>query len=134
MAAKVTNEPGSIGYVELRYAVRDNIPQADVLNPAGKFVKASHESISAACQAAGIKGWKNFSVSLINATGTDSFPITGFSWIYLRTRSADSTRGVALDDFLDWVYTEGQLFAGQEGYVELPAPLLEALRKKVRAL
>jgi phosphate transport system substrate-binding protein len=133
MAAKVTHEPGSIGYVELRYAVRDNIAQAAVLNPAGRFVKASHQSISAACQAAGTKGWKSFSVSLINTTGTDSFPISGFSWIYLRTKSADSTRGAALDDFLDWVYTDGQLFASQEGYVELPPPLLEVLRKRVRA-
>jgi phosphate transport system substrate-binding protein len=133
MAAKVRDEPGSIGYVELQYAVKDNIPQAAVLNPAGRFVKASHESITAACQAAGTKGWKSFSISLINTTGADSFSITSFSWIYLR-RSADSTRRAALADFLDWVYADGQMFASQEGYVELPPPLLAALRKRVKAL
>ncbi len=52
MADKVKSTPGSIGYVEFQYAVKNNIPQAAVLNPGGKFVKASTESMAAACQAA----------------------------------------------------------------------------------
>src|SRR6202453_1198882 len=79
MADKVKNIPGSIGYVEYQYAVKGNIPQASVLNPSGKFVKASTESIAAACQAAEAPRWNNFSASLTNVQAADSFPITSFT-------------------------------------------------------
>jgi phosphate transport system substrate-binding protein len=134
MADKVKNSPGSIGYVEYAYAVKGGISQAAVVNRAGKFVKASTESMTAACQAAEAPGWKGFAASLINAPGADAFPLTSFTWIYLRTQSADSARGAALGDFLNWMYTDGQQYAVQEGYAELPPPLLAALRKKVKDL
>jgi phosphate transport system substrate-binding protein len=66
--------------------------------------------------------------------GTDSYPITSFEWIYLRTQSSDSARAAALADLLDWIYSDGQRFAAQEGYAELPSPLLAAVRKKVKEL
>ena len=134
MADKVKNTPGSIGYVEYQYAVKNNIAHAAVLNPAGKFVRASTESIAAACQAAEAPRWSNFSASLTNAPGADSFPITSFTWIYLRTPASDSARAVALEDLLDWVYTDGQQFAVQEGYSALPTPMLTAVRKKAKSL
>jgi phosphate transport system substrate-binding protein len=134
MAEKVKGLAGSIGFVELQYAVKNNISQVAVQNPAGKFVKASSQSIAAACQAAEEPHWNSFSASLTNSTGSDSFPITSFTWIYLRAKSSDSARAAELDDFLTWVYGEGQQFASQEGYSELPAPLLAALKKKVQAL
>jgi phosphate transport system substrate-binding protein len=134
MADKVKNNPGSIGYVEYQYAVKSKIFQAAVLNPAGRFVMASADSIMAACQAVEAPRWNNFSASLTNAAGVESFPITSFTWIYLRSQSSDSTRSTALGDLLDWVYTDGQQFAAQEGYSALPAPLLAAVRKKVREL
>jgi phosphate transport system substrate-binding protein len=134
MADKVKGQPGSIGYVELQYAVKNNISQVAVLNAAGKFVKASSQSIGAACEAAEQPQWNSFSASLTNTSGADSFPITSFTWIYLRAKSAGSARAAELSDFLDWVYGDGQQFASQEGYAELPSPLLSALRKKVKAL
>jgi phosphate transport system substrate-binding protein len=134
MAEKVKNVAGSIGYVEYQYAVKTNIPQAAVLNAGGKFVKASKESISAACRAAEEPGWNNFAGSLANAPGGDSFPITSFTFIYLRTAVTDSARAAALGDFLNWVYTDGQQSAAQEGYSPLPAQLLAAVRAKAKAL
>jgi phosphate transport system substrate-binding protein len=134
MADKVKSQPGSIGFVELQYALKNNISQVAVLNPSGRFVRASSQNIAAACQAAEEPRWDNFSASLTNATGADSFPITSFTWIYLRAKSSDSTRVAELDDFLSWVYGEGQQFASQEGYTELPQPLLAALRKKIKTL
>jgi phosphate transport system substrate-binding protein len=134
MADKVKSSPGSIGYVEYQYAVKGNIAQAVVLNSAGKFVKASTESISAACKAVEAPRWNSFSASLTNAPGADSFPITSFTWIYLRNKPADSARAAALGDLLDWMYSDGQQFAVQEGYSELPPPLLAAVRKKIKDL
>src|SRR5580704_13317842 len=134
MADKVKSNSGSIGFVEYQYAVKANIPQAAVLNASGKFVKASKEGISAACKAAEEPGWNNFSASLANAPGADSYPISSFTWIYLRTSSPDPTRASALGDLLEWIYTDGQQIAVQEGYSALPAQLLTAVRKKAKAV
>jgi phosphate transport system substrate-binding protein len=134
MADKVKDTPGSIGYVEYQYAVKNNIPQAAVLNPAGKFTKASTESMAAACKAAEAPRWNAFSASLANASGPDSYPITSFTWIYLRTPTSDSSRASALNDLLNWIYTDGQQYAIQEGYAELPPPLLAAVQKRVKEL
>jgi phosphate transport system substrate-binding protein len=134
MADKVKSTPGSIGYVEYQYAVKSNIAQAAVLNAAGNFVKASTESIAAACLAAESPQWNKFSASLANTHGDDSFPIASFTWIYLRTKSTDSARAAALANFLDWMYTDGEKFAVQEGYSELPVPLLAAVRDRVKNL
>jgi phosphate transport system substrate-binding protein len=134
MADKVKNTPGSIGYVEYQYAVKNNLPQAAVLNSAGKFVKASTEGMAAACKAAEEPRWSGFSASLTNAAGIESFPITSFTWIYLRSSLSDSARTAGLTDLLNWIYTDGQQYAVQEGYSELPPPLLAAVRKKVKDL
>jgi phosphate transport system substrate-binding protein len=134
MADKVKNTPGAIGYVEYQYAMKASIPQAAVANAAGKFVKASTETIAAACEAAEAPQWSKFAASLTNAGGANSYPITSFTMIYLRTSPSDAARSAALADFLDWMYTDGQRFAVQEGYAALPTPLLASVRKKVKAL
>jgi phosphate transport system substrate-binding protein len=134
MADKVKNNVGSIGYVEYQYALKNHIPQAAVLNSAGRFVEASPETMAAACKAAEAPQWSNFSASLSNASGADSFPITSFTWVYLRTSSSDPTRATALHDLLEWIYSDGQQYALQEGYAELPTPLLAAVKKKINEL
>jgi phosphate transport system substrate-binding protein len=134
MADKVKNTLGAIGFVEYEYAVKGGIHQAAVLNSAGKYVSASPESVEAACRAVEAPRWNNFSASLADAPGAESFPIASFSWIYLRTSSPDSARSAALADFLNWMYSEGQQYAGPEGYSELPAALLTAVKKKVSEL
>ena len=67
-------------------------------------------------------------------SGADSYPITSFTWIYLRVKPSDPARGAALSDLLDWMYGDGQRYAVQEGYSELPPPLLAAVRKKAKEL
>lgn len=134
MADKVKNTPGAIGYVEYQYAIKDSISQAAVLNPAGRYVRASAESIAAACQSVESPSWNRFSASLTNASGADAYPITSFTWVYLRSKPADSARAAALSDLLDWMYSDGQRYAVQEGYPELPAPLLAAVKKKIKDL
>lgn len=134
MVDKVKSEAGTIGFVELQYALKANIPTAAVLNPAGKYVRASAETISAACEAVEAPRWSSFSASLTNASGADSFPIVSFTWIYLRTESSDSARSAALHSLLDWIYSDGQQYAAEEGYSGLPQPLLAAARKRVQEL
>ncbi|MBS1842394.1 MAG: phosphate ABC transporter substrate-binding protein PstS [Acidobacteria bacterium] len=131
MADKVKAEPGSIGYVEYQYAAKNHIQHALLLNSAGKFVKASSQSLASACQNAEAPGWNNLTVSLINAHGENSYPMTSFTWIYLPAKSPDSVRAASMDNLLDWVYSSGQAVAEQQGYASLPAPLLAEVKKKL---
>jgi phosphate transport system substrate-binding protein len=134
MAEKVKTEPGSIGYVEAQYAIQANIPHGLVLNPAGQFVKASSESLEAACHAVEAPRWDNLAASLTNAPGKDSFPITSFTWLYLRTSSSDPKRAAALANLLNWMFSDGQRLAANEGYTELPQPLVAKVTAKISSL
>lgn len=135
IADKVKADAGSIGYVELQYAVKGNIAQGRVLNPAGNYVKASVETIAAACRAVESPAWDKFGASLTNAPGADSYPITSFSWLYLRSKvAADTRRVAALQDYLNWMFTEGQQYVGQEGYPELPQQMVAKAKAKANSL
>jgi phosphate transport system substrate-binding protein len=134
MAERVGNTPGAVGYVEYEYAVKHQVSQGAVLNSAGRFVTASRSALLAACAATESPRWNNFAASLTNAVSADSYPITSFTWIYLRDPLQASGRAIALKDFLRWVYKEGQTFAIYEGYTALPGKMLEELRRKVEGL
>ncbi len=134
MADRVRTEPGSIGYVEAQYATKMTIAQAAVLNPAGRFVKASGATLAAACRAIEAPGFDRLSASLINAPGAESYPITSFSWLYLGTGSRATLRVRALADWLNWMLSSGQQVISQEGYAALPTPLLANVKAKVATL
>jgi phosphate transport system substrate-binding protein len=134
MADKVKKEAGAIGYVEAQYAVQAGIPYGAVLNPAGHYIKASPETIKAACQAVEAPEWDRFSASLTNSAGANAYPITSFTWFYLRTVSSDSKRSAAMGDLLSWVYSDGQPVTMTQGYAELPPPLLAKVKMKVASL
>ena len=134
MVDRVRAEAGTLGYVELQYAAAANLQMGTVQNPAGKFVKASSASINAACSAVEAPQWNRFAVSLTNAPGAESYPIASFSWIYVKKDSADGRRRAALRDLLNWVFTSGQAVAAQQGYSELPTPLLQKVTARVEEL
>jgi phosphate transport system substrate-binding protein len=71
---------------------------------------------------------------LTNAPGAESFPITSFTWLYLRTASSDSRRAAALEELLNWAFTDGQKIAAQEGYAELPQELVTKVKAKASSL
>lgn len=134
MADKVKGESGSIGYGELQYAVKGDIPYGRVQNADGKFVKASPETIVAACKSVEAPGWDKFAVPLTNVSGAEAYPITSFTWLYVRTGISDARRASGLTDLLNWIYTDGQQLAVQEGYSELPQQLLAKVRAKATTL
>jgi len=134
MADKVKAQNGAIGYIELQYAIKNGVAYGSVENAAGRFVKASAESIVAACRAVEAPGWDKFAPSLTNPPGEDSFPIVSFTWVYLRTSVTDAKRAAATVDFLDWMFTDGQQIASQEGYLLLPPPLMAKVKAKTHSL
>jgi len=134
MVDKVGAQVGAIGYVELQYALKAGLAFGLVRNSAGKFIKASEQSILAACRAVEAPEWNRFAASMTNASGTDSFPIASFSWLYLRTVSTDARRRAALLNLLNWIYLSGQQMAAGEGYTQLPGQLLDKIRARLESL
>jgi len=116
----VTQTPGSIGYVELIYALQNKIPFASVQNAAGEFVKGSTDSVTKAAAGATIP--PDFRVSITNASGAGAYPISSFTWLLLYQEPMDKASGKAMVDFMHWALTDGQAFAPDLGYAPLPAP------------
>lgn len=134
MVDKVKGQLGSLGYVELQYAVAAGLAIGLVQNPAGKFIKASDKTILAACHAAEAPEWNKFAASLTNVPGADSFPIASFSWLYLRSTTSDPRRRAALIYWLNWIFSTGQQIAKDQGYSQLPPQLLEKVKARVKTL
>lgn len=134
MADKIKSTPFTLGYVELQYADDNQISHASVLNAAGKFVKASAGSITAACTAVEAPGWDKLASSLTNAPGAGSYPIASFTWLYVRPSARDQRRTTALVGLLNWAYSDGQSVAVQEGYSQLPKQLVVKVLAKVNAM
>ncbi|HEY6306771.1 MAG TPA: phosphate ABC transporter substrate-binding protein PstS [Candidatus Angelobacter sp.] len=133
IADKVKGQAGAIGYAELQYARENNISYGMVQNADGKFVEATPDSLLAACRAAESPGWDKFGASLTNAPGADSYPLTSFSWIYVRSVAAHPARKAALEDLLNWLLSDGQQLV-PAGYSKLPAPLATNIKAKVSSL
>jgi len=134
MAETVRSESGAIGYVEVQYAIESKMQFGLVLNASGHFVKASPESLADACRAVEAPAFDNFSASLIDAPGAHSFPITSYDWLYLRLNMDDIRRAAALQEFLSWVFSDGQQIATEAGYSELPTPLRTKISARLRDL
>ncbi len=83
---------GSIGYVELIYAIQNNIQYGSVRNSAGNFVKASLESVTAAAASAP-KMPADFRVSITNSPGKDAYPISSFTWLLIPAQSKVPANG-----------------------------------------
>ena len=116
----VTQTPGSIGYVELIYALQNKINFGSVQNAAGEFVKASVDTVTKAAAAAAPTMPADFRVSITNAQGAGAYPISSFTWLLLYEDPKDKAAGKAMVDFLRWALTDGQKYAPDLGYASLP--------------
>jgi phosphate transport system substrate-binding protein len=127
VAGSIRQLPGSIGYVELIYAVQNNISFGSVKNAAGDFLKASLDGVTAA--AASVTNMPaDFRVSITNAPGKDAYPISSFTWLLIPAQAKDAAKGKILADFLNWMVTDGQKMTAALSY----APLPESVGQKVK--
>jgi phosphate transport system substrate-binding protein len=117
----VAQTPGAIGYVELIYALQNNISYGSVQNAVGEFVKASPESVTKA--AAGAVVPDDFRVSITNAPGPGAYPLSSFTWLLLYTEPSDKSQAKAMNEFVKWALTDGQKLATDLGYAPLPQNL-----------
>jgi len=120
----VTQTPGSIGYVELIYALQTGLTYGAVQNANGEFVKASPASVTAAAAGAASQMPADFRVSITNAPGAGAYPISSFTWLLLYQDPRDKTQSKAMVDFVRWALSEGQGLATELGYAPLPAEVV----------
>lgn len=118
VATTIKQTPGAIGYVELAYILQTDMTQASLKNHDGYFVTPSPEGTTAA--ASNFPDVTPSQFSIVDAPGKTSAPITGYSWLMLYKDQADKTKGTALVDLLDWLVTDGQHYAVNVHYAQLP--------------
>jgi len=125
VAGLVSQTPGSIGYVELIYALQNKILFGAVQNASGEFVKATTDSVTAAAAAAAASMPADFRVSITDAAGAGAYPVSSFTWLLLYEDPKDKAQSKAMVDFMKWALTDGQQFASQLGYAPLPQDVVK---------
>jgi len=132
VAGMVRQMEGAIGYVELIYAAQNNISFGSVKNAAGAYVKASIDGVTAAAATANIPA--DYRVSITNALGKDSYPISSFTWLLIPQHNADANKQEIIVDFLNWMLDKGESMAKDLSYAPLPGNVASRVRKTVREL
>lgn len=125
VAGLVQQTPGSIGYVELIYALQNKISYGSVQNSAGEFLKATEAGVTKAAEAAAAKMPADFRVSITNAPGAGVYPISSFTWLLLYESPQDKAQAKIMVDFVKWALTDGQKFAKELGYAPLPKNVVD---------
>jgi phosphate transport system substrate-binding protein len=126
VAAAVYRTPFSIGYIEQSYSKGLLLPSAAIRNQAGHYIVPSTQSIAA--DAAQKPDITPTDFSIVNQPGTDSYPISGYSWALVYTHQPSQATGHALVIMLDWLTHAGQAYAAATSYVPLPPRIRQLAR------
>ena len=132
VAGYIRNIQGSIGYIELIYALQNKITYGSVKNASGNFVKASLESTTAA--AAGVQMPADYRVSITNSPAKDAYPIASFTWLLIPQQSKDANKGKILREFVEWMTTSGQSMTGQLSYAPLPQAVVQKIQATAKTI
>jgi phosphate transport system substrate-binding protein len=128
VAGLIKQTPYSIGYLELVYAIQNNMPQGKVRNSSGILAKADLRSVTAAAATA-IPD--DFRVSLTDSPGRDAYPIASFTWLLVPNRIADAEKKASIIRFLHWMLTDGQEIAESLSYAPLPQAVISKEREAI---
>jgi phosphate transport system substrate-binding protein len=121
----VSQTPGSIGYVELIYALQTKTAYGQVQNADGEFVRASVEAVTLAAAGAAANMPADFRVSITNAPGKGVYPVSSFTWLLLYENPSDKAQAKTMTDFVKWALTDGQKYCADLGYAPLPASVVK---------
>ncbi len=128
VAGYVKENPGAIGYVELIYALTNQITFAKMINRDGKAIKADMQSVTAA--AAGAEIPEDLRYSITNAPGKDAYPIAGTVWALVYVKQP-TEKAKLLTDFLTWITHDGQKHCEKLHYASLPPGLVKKIEAKI---
>jgi phosphate ABC transporter phosphate-binding protein len=140
VAGTVANSPGAIGYVDLIYAVQNNLGVGSVMNSAGNYIVPTLQTILWAAQnATGTPNWKDLRLHLVNAAGPQSYPIATYTYMLTyqdMSLNPDLTQQKAqvLAYFFWWEVHGGQQYSRGLDYVSLPANVVAADEQMILSL
>lgn len=134
VAGLVKQTQGAIGYVELAYAVKNNLPYGDIKNKSGNFIKPSIESTTAAINGKINSMPADFRVSLVNPDGADAYPIAGLTWILVYKNQPDKVKGKKIVEFLHWAVRDGQKYSADLLYAPLPESMVKQIEEKINRI
>jgi phosphate transport system substrate-binding protein len=132
VAGEVKANEGAIGYVELAYAVQNNLPVATLKNAAGEWVVASHGSTTAASQ--GVTLPDDMKIMVTNSPNPLAYPIVGFTWILVNKEQADQAKGKAIVDMLMWAIKDGQQYTTGLNYAPLSPEAATKAEAQIRSI
>jgi phosphate transport system substrate-binding protein len=133
VAGQIRQLQGSIGYVELIYAVENKITYGSVRNAAGNFVKATLDAVTEA--AASAKSMPaDFRVSITDAPGKTAYPISSFTWLLIPEQAKDPKKGKIIADFLEWMLNDGQKMTNQLSYAPLPPNVVGKVKAAIKQI
>jgi phosphate transport system substrate-binding protein len=134
VAGQVKQTPYAIGYVELAYARQNKLPYAFMQNAEGKFVEPTIESVTSAAASAKFPESTDFRVSIVNAPGKGSYPISSFTYLLVPTSYADAAKGKKLVDFVKWAIHDGEASAPALDYAPLPKNVVSMLDQRLNTI
>jgi phosphate transport system substrate-binding protein len=134
VTGQVKNTPNTIGYVELAYAVQNNLPVAQIKNASGKFIDPSIDAVTAAAAASAANTPDDLRVSITNAAGAAAYPISSYTYILVYKNQKDAAKGKVLVDFLWWGIHDGENFAKELRYAPLPADIVKRAEVKINSI
>ncbi len=132
VAGVVKQTPGAIGYVELAYARQNRMKVASLRNRDGHFVAPTLAATSAAAAAMAKSMPADFRVSLVDAPGKGSWPISGLTWILVYKEQKDPARGKAMVQFLKWAIKDGQKMEAALDYAPLPNAIADKVDQTLK--
>src|SRR5438034_6376095 len=134
VTGQLKQQPNTIGYVELAYAVQNKLPVALVKNASGNFVEPSIDAVTAAAAAELTQTPEDLRVSLTNANGPNVYPISSYTYILVYKEQPDRLKGKAVIDFVWWGIHDGEKFANDLQYAPLPDAIVKRAEAKINSI
>jgi phosphate transport system substrate-binding protein len=134
VTGQVKSQPNTIGYVELIYAAQQKLPVALIKNASGKFVEPTLDAVTAAASDSLANTPDDLRVSITNAPGAGSYPISSYTYLLVFKDMPDAAKGKAIVDFLWWAIHDGERFAQPLQYAPLPAEIVKRAETKINSI
>jgi phosphate transport system substrate-binding protein len=130
----VKQTPNTIGYVELIYALQNNLPVGLIKNKSGNFIPASLESVTAAAVGALSNTPEDLRVSITDSPGANAYPVSSYTYILAYKNQKDAAKGKTLVDYLWWCIHDGEKFASELKYAPLPPEIVTRAEAKINSM
>ena len=134
VTGQIKQQPNTIGYVELAYAVQNKLPVALIKNASGNFVEPSIDAVTAAAAGSATSTPDDLRVSITNAGGANAYPISSYTYILIFKEQTDAVKGKAVIDFIWWGIHEGEMFAKDLQYAPLPQEIVKRAEAKINSI